>query len=773
MNPIKRFFLTLTLAALALPALAYHDTKTHRPMTVVATEKTVLYTNPDVMFSFGLLPPFRQGFKYHAHTGSVQSGSEIYGLSGFVAEGSVEEDSPFYNVVNHFYDPVHERPLTVGGPLGTRSWVWMTQDSSFSLKNARESLSRGLMFNEGSPAESEGERFIAISRVLLDLGHAMHHMQDMAQPQHVRNDQHLPVGFSSRYEAYTADNTANLYPMWLGAGVMYPGSTDFHTARDFWSNSAGTGIAQTVNSQFLSQGTNFRLSGGNAVTGAYAQPAPEGSNDYPAQQLFAEKGMTLNANLQAQCANPNIDCTMTMYSTTLSTRASTLSIFDQDLRATGVEVVWDPDALGFKAVSRRFFDLNRFNFDDVYSWLMPRAIAYSAGLVNHFLRGRLEVSKPLSGPYAVADQAAGTGFTKVRATVKNLTLNEELSSGTIRAIARYRVNGCYQPDLSGEWSIVNGQPVAPCDSPRSDEAHIKVSAEQPAILGVGESKEFAFTFEDPIPLDATDLTLHIYYTGTVGAEPESFALGAVDVSEPTWIAIMNATDAYELNGVFYYWQDIAANIAAAPYSAADFNHDGVWTFPPDAPLAGYPITFKVFVDGGEVANISQVPEGRFFRLAVLSDTDKVNMTSIGSGPFGSLTSSYVHHPKIVQYDGYQDLVSGTDSLRGLRQYVSIEYHNYYPRGGVAPVESLPVSRAADADKPLPVTLQQHLLAMSASNEWMRSMNVFRSVQKKAFASMWSKPTESAIRPAKAPAVPQVVVNAGVKTSSVPIAPRLK
>ena len=43
--------------------------------------------------------------------------------------------------------------------------------------------------------------------------------------------------------------------------------------------------------------------------------------------------------------------------------------------------------------TNRLLSLNRFNFDEVYPFLLPRAVTYSAGLINHFFRGRLSVEK--------------------------------------------------------------------------------------------------------------------------------------------------------------------------------------------------------------------------------------------------------------------------------------------------------------------------------------------------------------------------------------------
>src|SRR5687768_15267828 len=249
MMTIKRFFLTLTLAAaMALPALAY-EVPTHRVMTDTAVRKTWLFTDHSLMFNLGLLGADEQSFLYYRRTGKVRVGLDEYDVAQLVAEGSVDEDdTPRF--LNHFFDPVNHRPLIIGGiPTGRQSWEWAIEDEPIdgwvydqdrSIRDARDFLERSLMYYDpADPAQAHGERGLAVSRMFLSLGHAMHHMQDMAQPQHVRNDQHFPVGYKSRYEDYTnrIRDRADIRALMNGAQPNFPGSA-FGTARDFWFNSA-------------------------------------------------------------------------------------------------------------------------------------------------------------------------------------------------------------------------------------------------------------------------------------------------------------------------------------------------------------------------------------------------------------------------------------------------------------------------------------------------------------------------------------------------------
>ena len=725
---IGRFALGVGLAFVACPCstFAYDNEVTHPNLTMVATEKSALYTDPTLMFRLGLAPADQQFFNYRGRVGPILSGAFTYPLSGLIGEGAFDEDRG-RRAINHFYDPYLDRTLTIlGVPFGNRSWRWMLEDlgpianQDRSIADARGYIARAITFNEGSAAESEQERGTAWGTLLLSLGSAMHHMQDMHQPQHVRNDDHLeqypmlglnPFFNPSRYEFYTAKVDRAIAGLAASGAPVYPGTSDFQSIRDFWFNSAGTGSAQYTNRSFVSQGTNFTMRSGVANTGTYPLPLPGTAVDFTVEELHAEEGQPVPAAITSLCGNPAIDCTMAMYPAGPSTRASTLSIFDQDLRARGVYVTYNDGDITPTYQTDRLFALNRFNFNDAHKTLIGRAVGYSAGLVNHFFRGKLEVSPPTTGAYAVVDHSTGQGFTTVRATVKNATSGAALQSGTLQAIARFHRNNCYQADLSGEWTADDaGQPVPPCPDYRSAEEHLRLTAPESVAFGDGEEKQFTFTFSDPIPMDATDLVLQVFYRGTVGSEPESFAVGAADLSEPTFATVMNGTDVFEIptgsGGQFFYYQDIIANVARAPYSIVDINGDQVYASPPDVDVRGGDIRYDISVDGKKVGEVAALPPGRFLRIAALVKPGGFNLRlNATGGGFGG-TSTYSFAAKLAQIDTTANayVVSVVNKLRSQTlHFDSVTYWHYYPTSS-AKIETMLPSRDANASTPVAVTM---------------------------------------------------------------------
>ena len=63
--------------------------------------------------------------------------------------------------------------------------------------------------------------------------------------------------------------------------------------------------------------------------------------------------------------------------------ASTNSIFSADLKK-------------YAPKKQAIFTLNRFNFDVAHSLLIPRAVGYSAGLINYFFRGKMDWEEDLA-----------------------------------------------------------------------------------------------------------------------------------------------------------------------------------------------------------------------------------------------------------------------------------------------------------------------------------------------------------------------------------------
>src|SRR5690606_14014370 len=128
-----------------------------------------------------------------------------------------------------------------------------------------------------------------------------------------------------------------------------------------------------------------------------------------------------------------------------------------------------------------------------------------------------------------------------------------IKAGTLVAVALFRPNGCYEPDLSGELdedgSIASGCSVSEW---LETEQHRVVSAEIDVDgLDTNELTDFEFDFSaNPIPVNARDLSIQVIFRGAIGGDADAFAVARKDISEPTWFGGLNSSDYIGVDGVF-------------------------------------------------------------------------------------------------------------------------------------------------------------------------------------------------------------------------------
>ncbi len=136
-----------------------------------------------------------------------------------VGQGAFDEDHPLFHSLSHFLDPAHSGvPLRqrIGvfftcADLGAPADQWALEDHllmDWSLPKSRKYLDKAIV------GPNPGIRDSNMRDFLLSLGHMVHLVQDMAQPEHTRNDQHaigshvsgLHFTAGSLYEEWTYRN---------------------------------------------------------------------------------------------------------------------------------------------------------------------------------------------------------------------------------------------------------------------------------------------------------------------------------------------------------------------------------------------------------------------------------------------------------------------------------------------------------------------------------------------------------------------------------------
>jgi hypothetical protein len=550
-----------------------YEIETHALITSVALDKSYL-SNATVLSKLGLrflpLDDRRQTF--------LSSLGDARSISDLIEFGSRwEDESASAQALRHFYDPVFDRPLDVGGSgssLIAKSPDWALEDNATFLSQSNSYRDARNYFYNALTAATELDRRKSFGLMFQSIGQVIHHLQDMAQPQHVRNDPHCdspvcqtidPRFFApSQYEKYTDLDSptdrlrqirVNLPFLEEGSSPVYPGANPatlpLKKPRDFWRTTTpgssianGKGISEYTSRNFFSAGT---------ITASYASPQPPTISDWYAPSESVDIRQLLpGTTLQGTVHFHERPVTDSLAGTSdVNKRALSDGLFDGDL----AQIYSTTGTSGYLV-----FALNRFTFDAAHHYLIPRAVAYSSGLINYFFRGQIDVAQPDEGAYAVLDHAIdnqrnGSGFRKLKAKIRNSTPGGTDTSGAsivepiaerpsaqLIAIVKFHRNNCYQPDLSGEY----GSPGIDWRVCRSPVEEIVTSAPAAVPSGVNQDwRPVVFDFSrNVIPINATDIYLQIVYRGPLGEEADGLIVATKDISEPTYNYIFNTWDQY-------------------------------------------------------------------------------------------------------------------------------------------------------------------------------------------------------------------------------------
>ena len=391
---IFHLIIAVFIATLHMQTASAYEIQTHGNLSKAAYDQSGLNKDPQLFLNLGL----KSSNKF-----PNSQDPELRTIKELIADGANFEDNvTLTNLrpINHFFDPISGDALL---PLIAKpSPSWALEDRGqingfigiFGVQKYSFADARGYLFKAlSSPLEADRNKNFGLT--FQTLGHVIHHVQDMAQPQHVRLDSHLRLSDSdradwlfengSRYEKYTKDNPDKLTPLFgLYPPVNAATDTRLATARAFWQTGqgGGMGLAEFTNRNFVSAGTNFD-------TNRYPSPglADAVPHDVDANILLQSAGITPPPECPPTPVGEPLKCVMTFYRTAVNDiyrpgasgvndRASTESIFDQDLKVKNLLPA---------------FSLNRFNFDAVHQFLIPRAVGYSAGLIDYFFRGKIDL----------------------------------------------------------------------------------------------------------------------------------------------------------------------------------------------------------------------------------------------------------------------------------------------------------------------------------------------------------------------------------------------
>jgi hypothetical protein len=613
---------------------------------------------------------------------------------------SDEPGGVFNRVFGHFFDPQNDRALTTVGvvPLASRAVDWalsptavvsLGHQNHFKISDAREAMWRALTLTAADlnggfnanvwptnwpDATADDLRRAYWATTFRALGDVVHLIQDMAQPQHTRNDFHsglacLPgntvcfAGHDSFFEKYLNARTLRKGQFSLDESFFSPPATGdarftnakqlvyegyikpaFNSYADYFAtgrlgnNLTGKGLANYSNRGFYTFGTNIRSF---AAMGSYPYPDPYGDGLVPevvtggALQDMTETvipgSLTVLTGTVHDTLNPAMDAP--------GVKLSSVGMWDQFLKLKDGSSSWT---------------LNYYNYDAQAALLVPRAVAYSAGLIDYFFRGQMAISLPDSGVYAIVDHADFSGegvsptdkngfkgFDKIRLKLINTTpdiqapdglrYSQDMGVGTLAAVAKFHRNLCYVDDLSGQAGAA-GIDIDACRSVTEEivvsQFQLVTSVPLQPVGSQGTPKEYEFTFDQAIPINARDLYLQVVFRGVLGQEQDAVVVATRDISEPTYLSVSNSLDYLDIDNQLHTFQEVLDSIGLLQKVVC-----GLSCFNPDGQVANV-WTFRRELNGpnGVVATINSLPVRRFSRLAVL--------TNAGGDQIVSATGAY-------------------------------------------------------------------------------------------------------------------------------------
>lgn len=550
-------------------------------------------------------------------------------------------------------------------------WSWETVREYFY------SALTGEDFNGDVKASTQLQRKEYFARTFKGLGHQMHLVQDKAVPDHVRNDAHPedaflgknPLNGSAYFETWTKEawlfirclleahaslppniiakcqkyginesvDIDNYYPA-VSFAISYNSLAPITQLFDSEvyngvnpSNSLTQGLAEYTNANFFSGDTIFAAER-YSVDHRHYFPYPKTISTDLYLYLAGSKPMqTVTARDGSQDTGIWISKTNDGEEIQYFVRTSKLTKFIHNLFGEG--------ELFYKTFYR-----DEKCHEDYASKLIPRAVGYSAGLLNYFFRGLLEISAPDQYVYAITDgnrifpyiytdekgntyQTQQQLFGKIKAKVLNMTPKErdtegnvlsyeDIVSGSLIAVARYKIIPNYSPDL-GNYPPDGAMMMNDIGYRYSVSLPVTLTPEQAVSLNI-QPTEFTFDFTgNEIPAGITDLTLQVIFKGTLGNETDiAVSVGMRNLMEPTHQVFWNLTDMFSIEGHLYTAEQIMANPdLLSRTNGAYINPHPITleiSYMPESPPAE-PIYAS--------ARVTDLPDGRYIRVIVLADDE--------------------------------------------------------------------------------------------------------------------------------------------------------
>lgn len=386
--------------------------------------------------------------------GSFLSDGRTHTSRGWIRYGSKREDDKAPpRSKHHFYEPISEQGLTDGADFWGRpsyEWALNGDGNDWSWFDAQNYLFNALT---NSSIQDRDDNF---GRLFRSLGHVIHLLEDTSQPEHARNDNHFFVTYIEGYEKRMGARAFSYTAQSLNWRVQ--GINGMRSLRDFWDKDLYIGQQPPPGDQVamgLAEFTHSNYLGSDALYG-----------ELDSDRKFPYPSLSKSTNYDQVKRNPSNFIRPVILADGSLVKRIVISKTKDGVPVNNHSVTEYFLGRGFLPLLPNIFynvsiDANLV-VQEYLDILLPRAVSYSAGLLDYFFRGRMEV-EPSTTPEG-----------NVKLTITNISGDQQAFEGGNFSLlwddeTGYRTFLPIQVNWDG--SLDNGQSItAEFQPPRSDVA---------------------------------------------------------------------------------------------------------------------------------------------------------------------------------------------------------------------------------------------------------------------------------------------------------------
>ena len=410
--------------------------------------------------------------------------------------GGYKEDItgiPYLRSIKHFHDPLAADWSSAGFKGAQSSIIWAeTKNQSWLLGNYSWPDAREYFF-KALTATDENTRNTNYAECFRAVGQVMHLVEDVSVPEHTRDDFHAFYNYENEVLKLQGRPGAlqDMLPS-TSQAVDYSllNRTDYNSAAtipiaglfdaDKYTGSnpgvtttSPVGLAEYTNANFFSRDT---------VVGKYQYPSL--SN--------CQKGDWEWVQDPKHPDDPAQKVRRKYYTKTNNGETG------YKLATLSREWIWGSIYMPEESAWLTVRDDNVY--EDYARKLIPKAVEYSAGMLNYFFRGQLEAV----GASSTTD--SDNKVTGMTLKVKNNTPDEDMvKTDNSHLVVSYNYMDGSQKHF-GKSGDVSLRADIPLDNTTDDDTY-----------------QYSFTFASSIPADATDEEFFLVYRGKLGAEDDAVA----------------------------------------------------------------------------------------------------------------------------------------------------------------------------------------------------------------------------------------------------------